>query len=123
MKYLLLALGLCGSLLVTPAVADERGETALGSAPGGADKAVTGKQTEEETGAVTGGAGGGASDTAVTTEEKGEAEAVAGRGRASGAAAGKPKRAGTGTAAGYINDQVKKGNVKIQGATDADIYD
>jgi hypothetical protein len=71
---------------------------------------------------VTGGAGDDASDTTVRSEEKAEVEADVSRGRASGAAAGKPKRAGTGAAAGYIHNQVKKGNIKIQGATDADIY-
>jgi hypothetical protein len=50
-----------------------------------------------------------------------EVEADDSRGRASGAGAGKPKRAGTVTAAGYIHDQVKRGNIKIQGATDADV--
>jgi hypothetical protein len=93
-REMLLGLGFCGSLLAVSAFAGDRGETARGSAPG----------------------------TTVSSEEKAEVEADVSRGLASGAAAGKTKRAGTGTAAGYIHDQVKKGNIKIQGATDADIY-
>jgi hypothetical protein len=94
----LLAMGFCGSLMLTTTAADESGETALHSASASADKAVA-------------------------AEEKGDAEPVVSRGRVTGPAAGKPKRADTGTAAGHIHNQVKKGNVKIQGATDADIYD
>ena len=108
--------------MVVSAIADDRGETTRGSAPAGAEVPVAAKQTREESGAVTGGPGDGAPDTTVRSDEKAEVEADVSRGRASGAAAGKPKRAGSGTAAGYIHDQVKKGNVKIQGATDADIY-
>lgn len=123
-RDILLAVGFCSSILVMSAIADDSGETESGSAPTtGADKAITGQQIGEETGAVTGSPGGGASDAAVTTEEKGEAGAVAGRRTTSGAAGGKSKRAGTGTAARYLNDQVKQGNVKIQGATDADLYE
>jgi hypothetical protein len=103
------------------AIADDKGETARGSAPTGAQVPVTGKQAREASGAVTVGADDGAPDTAVRSEEKAEVEADVGRGRASGAA-GKSKRAGTGTAARHIHDQVKKGNIKIQGATDADIH-
>jgi hypothetical protein len=38
------------------------------------------------------------------------------------AKAGQSKPAGSGTAAKHIHDQVKKGNIRLQGATDADIY-
>jgi hypothetical protein len=89
-------IGFCGSLLVMPAgVADDA------AAQGGERGAPTSASaTESETGSVAGGAGSGA--------------------RSSGA--GKAKRAGTATAAGIVYDQVKKGNVRIHGTTDADIY-
>jgi len=116
-------LAICSSLSMTPVVAgDSSAEAALGSAPGGASEVAAGKQIGEDTGAMVGGAEGGSSGAAVTTEKKEETEAVVDPVSARGTAAGKPKRAGTATAAGYIHNQVKKGNIKIQGATDADIY-
>ena len=116
-------LAICSSLSMTPVVAgDSSAEAALDSAPGGGAEITAGKQTGEDTGAMVSGAEGGSSGAAVTTEEKGKTEAVVNPGSARGEAANKPKRAGTATAAGYVHDQVRKGNIKIQGATDADIY-
>ena len=109
---------------MTPVVAgDSSAEATIGSAPRAAAEITAGKQTGEDTGALVSGTDGGSSDAAVATEEKGTTEAVVDPGSARGEAAGKPKRAGTATAAGYVHDQVRKGNIKIQGATDADIYE
>ncbi len=92
----LLTLGFCSSFLALVAVAGDRGETALSSAPGGAEGGATGQETGKETGAK----GGDAEDSA------------------SGATARKGRPASTATAVGIINDQVKDGNIKIEGETD-----
>jgi len=114
----LLVIGFLGSLAVTTAVA---GENSYG-ADDSAGRSSDGRQTSE--GARN--TDGGPEPTAVgeTATEKGEAETDAGAsaGGKRSATAGQSKPAGTGTAAKHIYDQVKKGNIKIQGATDADIY-
>ena len=118
----LLVIGVCSSLSTTPVIAGVSGAGALGSEPGGAPGVAAEKQIGEDSSAAAGGAEGGSSDAAVAAEGKGKTEGVVDTGSARGAASGKPKRTGTGTAARHLNDQVRKGNIKIQGATDADIY-
>ena len=121
-RSMLMAIAICSILSNTPVVAGDSGEAALLSEPGGAEGVAAGKQISEDTGAMVDGAEGGSSGAAVTTKENGKTETVVDRESTRGAAAGKTKSAGTATAAGLIYDQVQKGNVKIQGATDADIY-
>lgn len=121
-RGMLMVITICSSLSTTPVVADNSGEAALDSEPGRAAEIAAGKQTGEGSGAVNGGADGGSPGASVITEGKGKTEAVVDSGSARSAAAAKPKRAGTATAVGSIHDQVKKGNIKIQGATDADMY-
>jgi hypothetical protein len=111
------------SLSMTPVAAGDGGEAAIGSASAGAAGVAAGKQIGEDPGVSVGGAEGGSWGAAVTTTEKGKTETVVDDGRKHGAAAGKAKRASTATAAGHVYDQVKKGNIQIQGATDADIYE
>ena len=114
----LLVIGLLGSLAVTTAVANENSYGAVDSIGRSAD----GQQTSEGPRTIDGGTVPIAVGEAAT--EKGEAETGAG-GSAVGkrsAKAGQSKPAGSGTAAKHIHDQVKKGNIRLQGATDADIY-
>lgn len=94
-----MVLALCFSLFNVPIVADDGGAAGFGNQGGGDDKTAGGNQTEEGTSVKAGDSQGGESGDAASN--------------------GKP--AGTGTAAGYIYDQVKKGNVKIHGATDTEI--
>ena len=91
-----LTLGFCSSFLALVAVAGDLGETTLGSAPGGAEGDAAGQDVGKETGAA-----------------DGDAE-----NRAPAATARKGRAASTGTAAGIIHDQVKEGNIKIEGETD-----
>ena len=101
----LLVIGFCSSLAVTSAVAGEDSEITVDSAGEASRKA-----TPEP----------------ATTSEKAETQAGADAvvGGTKSAAAADTKRAGTATGAKLIYDQVKKGNVKIQGAADpADIYE
>ena len=120
---MLMVIGICSSLSMTPVVADESGETAFGSTPGDAAGVAAGKQIGEDSGAMVGGAEGSSSGAAITTQEKEKekTEAVVDHGSAQGATAGKAKPVSRVTAAGYIYDQARKGNIEIQGATDADI--
>jgi hypothetical protein len=114
----LLLIGFLGSLAVTTAIASE---TSYG-ADDSAGKSAAGEQTRES--ARTSDRGPEQTTPGETATEKGEAKTGAG-GSAGGtrsANAGQSKPAGSGTAAKHIYDQVKKGNIKIQGATDADIY-
>ena len=74
----LLVIGFCGHLVLFPAVAGQKGKTALGSGLGGAAGAVIGKQLGGDTGAVIGGALGGGAGAAVTTKGKGKSGAVVG---------------------------------------------
>jgi hypothetical protein len=123
MKHsMLMAIAICSSLSMTPAVAGDGAEAALGGKTDDAAGVATEEQIGKEIGAAVGDAEAGSAGAAVATEEDGKTESVAKTGSARGAAAGKPKRASTATAAGHIHNQVKKGNIKIQGATDADIY-
>ena len=92
MKSELKAFGFCCSLFVMPALADDGRVTA----PGNADGPAAEKQMD-----------------AGTSTMASDAE--------SGAAAGKGTHTSTPAAAGYLYDQVKKGNVKIEGATDTEI--
>jgi len=120
---MLMVIGICSSLSMTPVVADDSGETAFGSTPGDAAGVAAGKQIGEDSGAMVGGAEGSSSGAAITTQEKEKekTEAVVDRDSAHSVAAGKAKPASTATATKYLYDQVQKGNIEIQGATDADI--
>jgi hypothetical protein len=114
----LLLIGFLGSLAVTTAVASENSYGADDSA----GKSADGQQTRE--GVRTTDRGPEQTTPGETASKKGEAETGA-SGFAGGkrsAAAGQSKPAGSGTATKHIYDQVKKGNIKIQGASDADIY-
>ena len=91
----LLLIGFFCGLLATPAVATENGKTPVA----GADEAAVGKQAE-----------GGVRATDAGAERS-----------AGSTVGGDAKPAGTATAAGYVYDQVKKGNVKIEGATDTEV--
>jgi hypothetical protein len=114
----LLVIGFLGSLALTTAAASESSYGAVDSAGTSGD----GQQASE--GARASDRGPEQTTPGETATEKGEAETGAGgfAGGKGSSAAGKPKPAGTGTAAKHIYDEVKKGNIKIQGATDADIY-
>jgi hypothetical protein len=122
-RSMLMVIAICSSLSMTSAVADDGAEAAFGGKSAGAEGVAAEEQIGKESDAAVGDAEAGSSGAAVATEEDGKTEGVAKTGSARGAAAGKPKRAGTATAAGHIHNQVKKGNIKIQGATDADIYE
>jgi hypothetical protein len=117
-----MVIAICSSLSMTPAVAGDGAEAALSGKTDGVAGAAAGERMGKETGTAVGDAEAASAGAAVTPEEERTTEDVAKSGSARGAAAGKPKRAGTATAVGHIHDQVKKGNIKIQGATDADIY-
>ena len=98
----LLVIGVCSSILIMPAVADDSGNTAFESSVG----AAAGNQTQGDAGTMPDGADG-AAPKAITAEPKGKVQA-----------APKRKSAGTGTLLRYIYDQDKKGNIKIEGMTD-----
>ena len=85
-----LAIGLCGSLVLTSALALQASENEEGNA-----------------------------GTEVAVEQTGGSGKTAGGNAISGtsAAKGNRKPAGTGTAAGYINKQVQEGSMKIEGVT------
>ena len=100
----LLVIGLCSSLAVTSAVGGEDSEITVDGA-GEAPRTATAEPAS----------------TTEMAETQAGADAVVGG--AKSAAAVETKRASTATGAKHIYDQVKKGNVKIQGATDADIYE
>jgi len=114
----LLVFGLFSSLALTTAVAGENSYGAVDSA----GKSADGSQTSEGARNTDGGPEPTATGEAATEQGEAETGAGASAGGKRSATAGKSKPAGTGTAAKHIYDQVKKGNIKIQGATDADIY-
>jgi hypothetical protein len=117
-----MVIAICSSLSMTPAVAGDGAEAALSGKTEDAAGVAAGERIGKETSTAVGDAEAGSSGAAATTEEERTTEGVTKSGSARGAAAGKRKRAGTATAVGHIHDQVKKGNIKIQGATDVDIY-
>jgi hypothetical protein len=94
-----MVLALCCNLVILPVVAGDNGVAGFGHEAGGGDNIAGADQTDE-----------GATAPAGESDDG-----------ASSGAASKGKPAGTGTAAGYVYDQVKKGNVKIHGATDTEI--
>ena len=98
-------IGLCTSLSMATLAAGFGEEAGSGSSAGTAE------------------AGPGSPGTVDTGEEKDALKGSGNRSHTRGTSAGKPKPAGTGTAAGYILDQAKQGNIKIEGAIDGDDWD
>lgn len=85
-----LAIGLCGSLVLIPALASDPGANSQGESDSelGGEQATTSGRAD--------------SGNAVSSTSGGK---------------GTRKPAGTGTAARYINKQVQEGNMKIEGMT------
>ena len=71
-RGMLMVIGICSSLSMTPVVADDSGETAFGSAPGDAAGVAAGKQIGEDFGAMVGGAEGSSSGAADHHPGKGK---------------------------------------------------
>ena len=116
MKHsMLMAIAICSSLSMTPAVAGDGAEAALSGKTEDAAGVAAGERIGKETSTAVGDAEAGSSGAAVATEEDGKTESVAKTGSARGAAAGKPKRASTATAAGHIHNQVKKATLRSKG--------
>ena len=65
----------------------------------------------------------GSSGVAETAKDENASDASGAHSITRGSSAGKPKPAGTGSAAGYIFDQAQKGNIKIEGAIDGQSWD
>ena len=98
-------IGLCTSLSLATLTAGFGEEAGSGSSAGSTE------------------AGKGSSGTVDTGETKDAPKGLGTSSLTRGTSAGKPKPAGTGTAAGYILDQAKQGNIKIEGAIDGDDWD
>jgi hypothetical protein len=101
-RGVLMVIAICSSLSMTPVVADDSGENALGSAPGDVAGVAAGKQIGEDTSAMVGGAESSSSGAADATQETEKTQAVVDHGSAQGATAGKAKPVPRVTAAGYI---------------------
>ena len=112
-----LIIGLFGSLVLVPALAGDINERAEDSAAG----TVRGTQTGEELGS-TGDRLEGTGAANNTGQQTDEASGVTGStsAKAQGSTAGNRKPASTGTAVRYLNEKVRKGDIKIEGMTDAD---
>jgi hypothetical protein len=100
-----MAIGLCSSLAVATSAAAFGEEAGIDGSAGSAK------------------AENGSSGMADTSEEKDASQGSGNRSHTRGTSAVQPKPADTGTAAGYIHDQVQKGNIKIEGAIDGDDWD
>jgi hypothetical protein len=114
-----LVIGLCGSLSTIPVLAGDIGKTAVDSA----GEAAAGEQTSEDTRASDGGRERTATGETATANKETEASLSGAAKGAKRAASGETKRADTAAAVGYIYDQVKEGNIKIKGVTDAGMVD
>lgn len=102
-RHTLALLGLLNFLFAVPVVSGEGGEGSLG-------------------GDTAGGIGGAAALGDHVAAEPGPVPGEAAEAAPAGVAGGS-RPASSATAAGYILDEVKEGNIKIEGATDTEVPD